>query len=215
MTPTELRRKQAQDFASQLGLDGESLFQAAMAIWGNLSLTHYDTALSAAGAALAAVAATGSGPAQPDPPAAGSDIPGSPAREVVVTAPDGARHCFTVTGDDTMMVLVDGEPVIGVDQDGPGRWYGEDWQRMYPADSLTARSLAIEGITTETQWHDLETALGLDHGHLGRLKPWAADRPKILDARNYDLDAAIAWALRHGLAFEDEQCVRTDARPPR
>jgi hypothetical protein len=216
VNPTDFRRQQAQRFASQLGLEGESLYKAAIAIWSNLNpqTTHFDTALSAAGAALSAAAAPRPGAVQPDHPArASSGTPDSPAREVVVVAPDGSRHCFTVTGDDDVTVLVDGEPVLGVDQHGPGRWYGEQWQRLHPTGRLVDRSVAIEGITTEAQWHDLETALGLSRGHLGRFKPWAADRPKILDGRRYDLDAAVAWARLHGLAFQDEKCVRTDARP--
>ena len=218
VTLTDFRRQQAQRFASQLGLEGESLFEAAMAVWSNLNpqTTSFDTALSAAGVALrAAATATSPGPAQPDHPAHPGGAPGAPGPQVTVVAPDGTQHCFTVTGDHNMTVLVDGEPVLGVDRHGPGRWIGEQWQRLHPADRLTKRSVAIEGITTKAQWHDLETALGLNPGELGYVRPWDAGRAefsgRLLKGRYYDLDAAVAWARLHGLAYEDRQCVRTDA----
>ena len=152
------------------------------------------------------------GPVHPDLPT------GQPVRMVAVVAPDGTCHRFTVTGESTVTVLVDDQPVLGVDQRGPGRWHGEQWQRLHPADSLVDRSVAIEGISTQQQWRDLETALGLPPGDLGRFKPWAADQPKNLSGklpggRVYDLDAAVTWARQHSLAYEDEQRVRADARP--
>ncbi len=218
MSLTDFRRQQAHGFASQLGLEGGPLYEAAMAVWSNLNpqTTRFDTALSAAGAALRAAADVSPGSTRQDHPArADTAAPGSPGPEVVVVAPDSTRHRFTVTGDHNMMVLVDGEPVLGVDQHGPGHWYGEQWQRLHPADRLTERSVAIEGITTKAQWHDLETALGLNPGELGYVRPWEADRAefsgRLLDGRRYDLDAAVAWARLHGLAYEDKQCVRTDA----
>jgi hypothetical protein len=141
----------------------------------------------------------------------------SPGLDVVVAASDGTEHHHRVSGDSTLTVLVDGQPVLGIDQHGPGRWIGEQWQRLYSADRLVDRSIAIEGITTEAQWHELELAVGLSRGDLGRLKPWAGDRPKILsgklsDGRRYDLDSAVTWARERGLAFEDEQRVRADVR---
>lgn len=56
---------------------------------------------------------------------------GEPGREVTVVAPDGTGHHFTVAGDDaTLTVLVYGEPVLGIDQGGAGRWTGETWLRL-------------------------------------------------------------------------------------
>lgn len=139
----------------------------------------------------------------------------SPGLDVVVAAPDGTEQRHRVSGDQTLTVLVDGQPVLGVDRRGPGRWIGDEWQRLYPADRVVDRSVAIEGITTEPQWHDLELAAGLTRGDLGRFKQWAVDRPTILlekpyGARSCDLDAAVEWARRQGLPYEDEQRVRTD-----
>ena len=139
----------------------------------------------------------------------------SPGLHVVVAASDGTEHHHRVSGDGTLTVLVEGQPVLGVDRQGPGRWIGEEWQRLYPADKVVDRSVAIEGITTEAQWHNLQLAVGLNPGDLGRFKHWAGDRPKILsgelpDGRRYDLDAAVAWARGHGLACEAEQRVRAD-----
>jgi hypothetical protein len=50
-----MRREQASRFAAQLGIDGNALYRAAMAVWSNLNpQTHsFDQALSLAGAALA------------------------------------------------------------------------------------------------------------------------------------------------------------------
>ena len=65
----------------------------------------------------------------PDP----ADHAVAPAgREVFIEAPGREEHRFVLTGDDTVLVLVDGEPALGVDQHGPGRWYGEMWQRLHP-----------------------------------------------------------------------------------
>jgi len=53
-----LRRDQAQRFAGELGINGDDLYQAAMAVWSNLNpqTVTFERALSVAGAALAAVA---------------------------------------------------------------------------------------------------------------------------------------------------------------
>jgi hypothetical protein len=127
--------------------------------------------------------------------------------EVVVAAGGHVVHRSVLAGDDTVTVFTDGEPVLGVDRDGPGRWHDDTWLRLGPPGQLVRRSVSIEGITTEALWRDLETALGLRRGDLGWFKGWAADRAKIVSDR-YDLDAAAAWAQQNGLPYEDEQCVR-------
>ena len=143
--------------------------------------------------------------------AAPSDDPvDSAGREVVIEAPGREEHHFVLAGDDTVLVLVDGEPTLGIDREGPGRWCGEVWQRLHPAGQLTERQVSIEGITNTALWQDLAAALGLDPCELGRFKPWAADAPKHLSDR-YDLDAAVAWARRHGLTYEDQRRVRVVA----
>ncbi|MEU7802672.1 hypothetical protein AB0B10_25770 [Micromonospora arborensis] len=73
---------------------------------------------------------------------------------------------------------------------------------------VTARSVSIEGITTEAMWRDLEQALGLSRYELGRFKQWWTG-PRTLDGC-YDLDAAARWAQRNGLAYEDERTLRYD-----
>ena len=59
MTPTEARQAEAARMAAVIGVDGDDLFAAAMAIWSNLNpqTVTFVTALSAATAALAAVKA--------------------------------------------------------------------------------------------------------------------------------------------------------------
>jgi hypothetical protein len=51
-------------------------------------------------------------------------------RAVTIEAPGGTRQAFGVAGDDTLTVLVDGQPVLGVDKDGPGCWDGDQWRRL-------------------------------------------------------------------------------------
>ena len=59
MTPAEARQAEAARMAVVIGVDADDLFAAAMAIWSNLNPqpVTFVTALSAAGAALAAVKA--------------------------------------------------------------------------------------------------------------------------------------------------------------
>jgi hypothetical protein len=131
-------------------------------------------------------------------------------RQVLIEAPGRPEQRFLLAGDDTLLVLVDGEPAFGVDQHGPGRWYGEVWQRVDPAGQLMERSVSIEGIATAAMWQELEAALGLDRHKLGRFKPWTVASPKYL-SDSYDLDAAVAWARQCGLTYEDERRVRVPA----
>jgi hypothetical protein len=56
MTPAELCKRQAADFAAQLDVDPGALYRAAMAAWSSLNpqSVSFDSALSVAGAALRA-----------------------------------------------------------------------------------------------------------------------------------------------------------------
>jgi len=58
LTPEESRQAKAAAFANTLGLDGDALFRAAIAVWSNLNpqKTSFDRALSVAGSALRAAA---------------------------------------------------------------------------------------------------------------------------------------------------------------
>lgn len=58
LTPEQSRKARAAAFASTLGVDGDALFRAAMAVWSNLNpqRTSFDRALSVAGSALRAAA---------------------------------------------------------------------------------------------------------------------------------------------------------------
>lgn len=81
------------------------------------------------------------GPATPRPPvqqptgtgphasAAGATASGG-RKVVTVEASGGIRHSFTVAGDNTLTVLVDDQPVLGVDELGPGYWRGDQWHRI-------------------------------------------------------------------------------------
>lgn len=63
-------------------------------------------------------------------------------------------------------------------------------------------------IHTGHLWRDLETTLGLPRYGLGGFKQWAADRPKHLDGSRYNLDAAISWAHRNGIPYQEERTTR-------
>ncbi|MEV0135758.1 hypothetical protein AB0H83_45860 [Dactylosporangium sp. NPDC050688] len=131
-----------------------------------------------------------------------------PGRVVTVTAPHGERHDFTLTGDDTITIDDNGTPLVGFTTTGAGWWPDPDetWEPLTPGGHTTERWIAIEAITTEAMWRDLEHALGLRLHELGRFKQWW-DGARMLDGK-YDLDAAIAWARRHRLPYEEARTVR-------
>jgi hypothetical protein len=56
VTPTEARKAEAANFAAQLGLDPDELYEAAVAAWSNLNPQSvlFSHALSVAGVALRA-----------------------------------------------------------------------------------------------------------------------------------------------------------------
>ncbi|MEV0734191.1 hypothetical protein [Polymorphospora sp. NPDC050346] len=143
-----------------------------------------------------------------------------PGRRITVHAP-GQRHEYRLHGDATITIDVDDIPTVGFDSTGAGWWPDPDntWQRLHPAGTETDRSVAIDGITTEAMWRDLERALGLPLHGLGPWKQWAADRTKLLhntagSSTTYDLDAAIEWATTNGLPYEDERTIRHDPTTP-
>jgi hypothetical protein len=78
---------------------------------------------------------------------------------------------------------------------------------------LTDRDVRVYGLT-EAQFRELETAIGLPRYGLGRFKEWSAPRGVDLSAR-YDLDAAIRYARRTGLAYRETREVhhRPNPRP--
>ncbi|HKT02874.1 MAG TPA: hypothetical protein VJT31_25365 [Rugosimonospora sp.] len=57
--------------------------------------------------------------ALPIPPPKQTGVPAG--REVVVEAPGRVEHRFLLDGDDTVLVLVDGEAALAVDRHGPAR----------------------------------------------------------------------------------------------
>lgn len=56
--------------------------------------------------------------------------PARPGRAVIIEAPGGDTLAYGLAGDDTLTVLVDGHPVLGIDKDGPGHWHGDQWHRL-------------------------------------------------------------------------------------
>lgn len=64
------------------------------------------------------------------PSAGPARIPGQRGTAVTVEGPGQGRQAFAVTGDRTLTVLADGQPVLGVDAHGPGYWRGDSWHRL-------------------------------------------------------------------------------------
>lgn len=58
-------------------------------------------------------------------------------RVVTVEAPGGIRFSCPVGGDGTLTVLVDDEPVLGVDEHGAGHWHDDEWHRLPAAGHST------------------------------------------------------------------------------
>ena len=121
--------------------DGSGEFRIGSSGWEDLRARHSGEAL------IQALDAALGGPWARDYAAR---IPGSPrkarngarrarlpagrgGRVVTLEAPGGVRRSFAVAGEDTLTVLVDGHPVLGVDRHGPGFWVGEEeWHRIPP-----------------------------------------------------------------------------------
>jgi hypothetical protein len=135
-----------------------------------------------------------------------------PRRNITIIGSDGEKQHVTLTGDATITVEVDGVPTVGFDSGGVGWWPNDDeWEPLRPGGEVTDRSVSIYGITTEAMWLDLERTLGLTRHRMGRFKPWAVDKPKVLcDSYGYgvNLDLAVRWAIAHGLDYEDQRARR-------
>ncbi|HZO69192.1 MAG TPA: hypothetical protein VFB74_29735 [Kribbellaceae bacterium] len=94
---------------------------------------------------------------------------GRVGREVEVVAPGGPVFRFRLGDDDTAVVLLEGQPVVGIDAGGPGRWRdGEVWER-FGGGTVTDRYVVVLGMSAE-RFTGLAPHLGLPAGWFGRFK---------------------------------------------
>ncbi|MEN3308853.1 MAG: hypothetical protein V7603_5055 [Micromonosporaceae bacterium] len=136
-------------------------------------------------------------------------------REVVIEAPGGQQHHVWLTGDDTMVVLIDGEPAIGVDVDGPGHWRdGGVWERLVTGGTTTERYLMAPDMSEE-QFHGLAPLLSLPPTWFGRWKGGPGElRTICLDGgegccgSDAALDIVVGYLRRLGVAYEETRTVR-------
>ncbi|MGI5243189.1 hypothetical protein [Dactylosporangium sp. CA-139066] len=140
-------------------------------------------------------------------------------RAVRVEAPGGRVETFAVNGDDTLTVLVDGTPLLGVDEHGAGHSPdgGAEWHRR--PGQVTERYAMVLGMA-EDQFHDLLAHLGLPPSWWGRWKGAPGETRDIMLSsetgscgNHATLDRALAWARERALAYEETTTVRYPARP--
>lgn len=150
-------------------------------------------------------------------------------REVTVQASDGSpRHHYYLRRDDTVEVSFSGDPVVGIDYDGPGTWVGEDgedWNRLLPGGIITERFLVVLGMDCD-QYQRLHEVLRLPPRWLGKWKAGLGESVDVMidldqlapaHLASDRLDRAIDFARAEGLPFREDRTVYypvPDAAPP-
>ncbi|GIF74163.1 MULTISPECIES: hypothetical protein [Asanoa] len=136
-------------------------------------------------------------------------------REVVIEVPGRQPDRLVVVGDDTLTVLVDGRPAVGVDASGPGHWPdGETWERLPIGGVTTERGLLVLGMS-EDQFRGLGPLLGLRASWFGRWKGAPGELRDIsLDNGQWSCvtDAGLDQVIQHvrdlGLSYEETRTTR-------
>lgn len=83
-----------------------------------------------------------------------------PARSLVVQRDGHAEHASSISGEDSVTLLLDGHLVIGVDLDGLGLWCGdEEWEQLHLDGTLTERYIRVD--LTEDEFHGLSRLLSI------------------------------------------------------
>lgn len=143
---------------------------------------------------------------------------GGVGREVQVVAPGGPVFRFRLGDDDTAVVLLDGQPVVGLDAGGPGRWRdGQVWER-FGGGTVTDRYVVVPDMSAE-QFAGLAPHLSLPAGWFGRFKGGPGELRAIsLTGGEWScgsdagLDLALEYVRGLGLGYEETRTVRFD--PP-
>ncbi|WP_433531257.1 hypothetical protein ACQPYA_03865 [Micromonospora sp. CA-263727] len=149
------------------------------------------------------------------PSALGQSFPPRTGREVVIEASGRQPDRLVLVGDDTLTVLVDGRPSVGVDIGGPGHWPdGETWERLPIGGVTTERDVMVLGMS-EDQFRGLAPLLGLPASWFGRWKGAPGELRDIrLDNGQWSCvtDAGLDAVIRHvrdlGLTFEETRATR-------
>ncbi|MEV4212606.1 hypothetical protein [Micromonospora sp. NPDC049662] len=144
------------------------------------------------------------------PSALGQSLSPRTGREVVIEASGRQPDRLVLRGDDTLTVLVDGRPSVGVDVGGPGHWPdGESWERLPIGGVTTERDVMVMNMS-EDQFRGLAPLLGLPDSWFGRWKGAPGElRDILLDkgqwscVTNAGLDAVIQHIRDLGLTFEE------------
>lgn len=147
---------------------------------------------------------------------AAPDAAAKPAgREVAIEAPGEHTHHLRLAGDDTLLVLVDGRPAVGIDVHGPGHWRdGGVWERLATGGTTTERYLMALDMSEE-QFHGLAPLLALPPTWFGRWKGGPGElRTICLDGgegscgSDAALDIVVDYLRRCGVAYEETRTVR-------
>jgi hypothetical protein len=137
------------------------------------------------------------------------DDPQRAGREVAIETPGRFGQSLSLTGDDAVLVPVAWEAVFAIDPHDPARWHRQVRHRIELAGQFVNRTVTIQGITTEARWRDLEATLGLDRDELSRSTRRRTDQARHLTGHH--LDAAVNWARRQHLTYQDELRIQVPA----
>jgi hypothetical protein len=130
-------------------------------------------------------------------------------RFVVVEGPTDDVYRFGLNRDDSVLMYVDGMPLVGVlGDDGAGWWPdgdGQDWHPLTPGTAVTSRRLHVLSMS-EAQFHGVSHRLRLPTAHLGRFTGAQGElRAVTLDDGPWScgdlFDAAVAYVQEQGLAY--------------
>lgn len=144
--------------------------------------------------------------------ATGADV--GPVRSLVVERDGHAEHTIAISGEDTVTLILDGQPLIGVDVDGFGLWRGdEEWERLHLDGTVTERYVMVD--LDEDEFNGLSRLLSIARSWLGR---WKGQRPGERRTITLDngpsscrsdagLDLVIAYIRSLGLQYEETHVI--------
>jgi hypothetical protein len=130
-------------------------------------------------------------------------------RVVVIEGPADDVYRFPLSRDDSVLMHVDGVPLVGVLGDAGAGWWpdgdGQDWQPLTPGTAVTSRLLHVFALS-ESQFHGISHRLRLPPAHLGRFTGTQGElRTVTLDDGPWScgdlFDAAVAYVHEQGLAY--------------
>lgn len=138
--------------------------------------------------------------------------PARPDRAVTIELPGGAVLPVALTGDATVVALVDDTPVIGLDTAGAGWWPdGQIWHRLTPGGQLVAREIEVYGLS-KAQFYGLSRLLGRPRAWFGRFKgarhSFHFDTSADSCGSDAGLDLVIDELRRHRRPYAETRTLR-------